>query len=100
MTEIFKALLLINGGGAVALLTLVKDGKGALPLLAAQGAVWMSVGLLAAIFSALFRFWHSVAAQKTPGTEQQIWLRVTYLSLMVLSALLFSLGAAWVGSGS
>jgi hypothetical protein len=29
MTEIFKALLLINGGGAVALLTLVKDSKGA-----------------------------------------------------------------------
>jgi hypothetical protein len=99
MTEIFKALLLINGGGAVALLTLV-DGTSRPSLLvaAAQGALWLSGGLVLAVISAVFRFWHSLSADHEPGSSKQRSLRIAYLSLLVMSAACFAVGAAWTGT--
>jgi hypothetical protein len=100
VTEIFKALLLINGGGAVALLTLLKDTRTPnLAVVAGYGCLWMSGGLMAAVLSAAFRFWQSIAAEEKPGTPTQKAFRVVYWGLMILSAFCFGVGAAYVGTG-
>ena len=110
MTEVFKALLLINGGGAIALLAFLKEVATSqnevyrqLVVPAAFGAMLMGAGLLSAVISALFRFQHSREAESMQYKEAKAsvcrtklfqWL---YQLALVVSALCFAAAAVWVG---
>jgi hypothetical protein len=104
MTEILKALLLVNGGGAAVALTLLKDvtvaqrDYYALAEPAVHGSIVMALGLLLAVLSAGARFTHSREAEKVEygdrkacEKKQNRWRR-TYLLLMALSGISFAIG--------
>jgi hypothetical protein len=104
MTEILKALLLVNGGGAAVALTLLKDVTVTqrdyyeLAAPAVLGSIVMALGLLLAVLSASARFTHSREAEKVEYSDRdacekkQTRWRKTYLLLMALSGASFALG--------
>jgi hypothetical protein len=93
MTEVFKSLLLVNAGGAAALLLILKEVAitapskyGHLGIPIANAAIVMSIGLFIAVMSAFVRFWHSILAENRPGRPAQLALRIAYTFLMLASA--------------
>ena len=67
LTEGFKGLLVVNGGGAAALLAFiaqVADKSPRLAQLSFFGVAFMAVGLGLALLVPFFRYHHSHAAQK------------------------------------
>lgn len=104
LTEGFKGLLLVNGGGAVALLAFLqaiwsKDRDLANAVLVGIGC--MSSGLAIALLIPFFRYHHSHLAQKKERgqnySEQKrkcfFW---AYVSCQYLAVLCFVLGAAYL----
>ncbi|MBP7468738.1 MAG: hypothetical protein ACLGH1_09210 [Gammaproteobacteria bacterium] len=94
LTEGFKGLLLVNGGGAAALLAFiaqVADKSPQLAQLSFVGVAFMAVGLGLALLVPFFRYHHSHAVQKleaagrTEGLKTVFWYLYTacqYLSVI------------------
>ena len=81
LTEGFKGLLVVNGGGAAALLAFISqvvDKSPNLAQLSFIGVAFMSVGLGLALLVPFFRYHHSHAAQKLEAAGETENLNTIY----------------------
>jgi pilus assembly protein TadC len=104
LTEAFKGLLVINGGGVVALLAFLQaiwDKNAPLRQIVLVGIAWMLAGLVVALFSMFLRFHHSKFGEKHDKQIEQsqflrLILKVSYTGLLYGSALCFAYGAGYL----
>src|SRR5690349_892603 len=103
LTEAFKGLLVINGGGVVALLAFLQAiwEKTALRQIVLVGIGWMLAGLVVALFSMFLRFHHSKFGEKHDKQIEhsqffRLILKASYTGLMYGSALCFAYGAGYL----
>jgi len=75
LTESVKALLVVNGGGAAALLAFLQAiwSDTALARITLVGIAWMGVGLVLALLVQPFRFSHSKLVQRTGDRKTVFW---------------------------
>lgn len=99
LTEGFKGLLLVNGGGAAALLAFVAQTVDKSPRLAALsliGVVIMAFGLGFAMLVPFFRYHHSHWAQKreksgyTGSMKSRFWYAYTVSQYLSVAAFVLS----------
>jgi hypothetical protein len=100
-TELVKALLIINGGGAVALLAFLQAVWSTAPTLAKPtvlGIVFLSAGALSA---AAFHFFRHQASWFHQSDEKSQWakFRRLYLACASVSLLAFLVGMCIVSLG-
>lgn len=99
VTEVFKALILVNAGACLALVTFLKDAKGNHLLPGSAGVVlgMFASGLVLAFVSAWIRFDHSIEAEiqaRNPGQVPWFFKNRLHLWLQAGSAFAFLLGCA------
>ena len=105
LTEGYKGLLIVNGGGAAALLAFVqavwKDDK-ALAHLALSGISFMVCGLFFAMLVPFLRFHHSWYAEReeldrdVSRKRTRVLLRIVYSACQYLSAIAFLTGSIYL----
>jgi hypothetical protein len=81
LTEGFKGLLVVNGGGAAALLAFISqiaDKSPKLAQLSFYGVAFMAVGLGLALLVPFFRYHHSHAAQRLETEGNTANLRTSF----------------------
>lgn len=93
LTESVKALLLVNGGGAVALLAFLQSiwSNTALARVTLGGIALMGAGLIFALLVQPFRFSHSKIVQRTGDRKTVFWFLYSaceYLSVLAFVAAL------------
>jgi hypothetical protein len=104
LTEAFKGLLVVNGGGVVALLAFLQaiwDKDVPLRQIVLVGIGWMLAGLVVALFSIFLRFHHSKIGEKLDKKQKHstFWrlvLKASYTGLLYGSALCFAYGSAYL----
>lgn len=96
LTEGFKGLLVVNGGGAAALLAFISQVADKSPKLAQislYGVAFMAIGLGLALLVPFFRYHHSHAIQKRELAGHKEGLKTTfwylYTTCQYLSVLAF-----------
>ena len=103
LTEGFKGLLVVNGGGAAALLAFISqvaDKSPKLAQLSFVGVAFMAVGLGLALLVPFFRYHHSHAAQKREAAGQTENLKTIfwylYTACQYLSVIAFVAALAYL----
>jgi hypothetical protein len=104
LIEAFKGLIIINGGGVVALLAFLQaiwDKDYDLREIVLYGVGWMLLGLVVLPVSMLLRFHHSKLGEKHDKGEPhsrtvRLVLKVGYFGLLYVSVACFAAGAGWI----
>ncbi len=94
LTESVKALLLVNGGGAVALLAFLQSvwSNAALARVTFVGIAWMGAGLVFALLVQPFRFSHSKLVQRTGDRKTIFWFLYSICEYSSVLAFVVALG--------
>ena len=104
LTEGFKGLLLINGGGAVALLAFLQaiwDKNAQLRQIVLVGIGWMLAGLVVALLATFLRFHHSILGEKHDKKKPhsvflRVFLKAAYTLCQYGSVACFAWGAIYL----
>jgi hypothetical protein len=94
LTEGYKGLLLVNGGGAVALLTFLTANweNHSLARVTLMGIAFMGLGLVFASLVPLFRYfhWHAQDKFRAEEKDRRTWQWMVFVVCFALSALSFA----------
>jgi hypothetical protein len=104
LTEAFKGILVVNGGGVIALLAFLQaiwDKNAPLRQIVLVGIAWMLGGLVVALLSILLRFQHSKFGEKHDKKEKhskliRVLLMFSYTGLLYGSVFCFAYGSAYL----
>ncbi len=103
LSEGYKGLLVVNGGGAVALLSFISQIVDKSPRLAQSafiGVAIMAVGLFLALLIPFLRYHHSHAAQKLEAADRTQDRKTsyfyTYIFFQYASAVVFLIALAYL----